>query len=154
MAATLSYYVARQVQESSKLLIPHNDTVDDLLDALGLPPNNLPPFVRILPRYDLPLANSPHYSSIICIRVSSTLLFLKNVTLREIHTKISNNPILHQDLQRRAPLIQSSRLLSISPRVSHPVPSLTRPIARQVNQFTQLSLSITQLDARCTMADA
>ena len=36
-----SYYVARQVrrnQESSKLLIltPHNDTVDDILDAVGL----------------------------------------------------------------------------------------------------------------------
>ena len=48
VAATLSYYVARQVrrnQESSKLLIltPHNDTVDDLLDAVGLPPDNLPP---------------------------------------------------------------------------------------------------------------
>ena len=48
VAAALSYYVARQVrrnQESSKLLIltPHNNTVDDLLDALGLPPDNLPP---------------------------------------------------------------------------------------------------------------
>ena len=40
VAATLSYYVARQVrcnQESSKLLIltPHNDTVDDILDRYG-----------------------------------------------------------------------------------------------------------------------
>ena len=44
VAATLSYDVARQVrrnQESSKL--PHNDTVDDILDAVGLPPDNLPP---------------------------------------------------------------------------------------------------------------
>ena len=50
VAAALSYYVARQVcrnQESSKLLLltPHNDTVNDLIDALGLPavifPTNL-----------------------------------------------------------------------------------------------------------------
>ena len=35
----------QQCQESSKLLIltGHNDTVDDLIDALGLPPDNLPP---------------------------------------------------------------------------------------------------------------
>ena len=48
VAATLSFYVARQVrrnQESSKLLIltPHNDTVEDILDAVGLPSDNLPP---------------------------------------------------------------------------------------------------------------
>ena len=48
VAAALSYYVARQVcrnQESSKLLLltPHNDTVNDLIDALGLPADSLPP---------------------------------------------------------------------------------------------------------------
>ena len=46
VAATLSFYVTRQVrrnQESSKLLIltPHNDTVEDILDAVGFPSDNL-----------------------------------------------------------------------------------------------------------------
>ena len=48
IAATLSYYVARNVRidsESSKLLIlsPHSDTISDLEDALGASASNLPP---------------------------------------------------------------------------------------------------------------
>ena len=67
VAAALSYYVARQVrrnQESSKLLIltPHNDTVDDLLDALGLPPDNLPPSL-----YEFYLGFSPWHVQHWCL---------------------------------------------------------------------------------------
>ena len=48
VAAVLSYFTARSVRldnESSKLLLltPHNDTVYDLQDALGLPASNYPP---------------------------------------------------------------------------------------------------------------
>ena len=48
VAAVLSYYTARSIRldnESSKLLLltPHNDTVSDLQDALGLPAPNYPP---------------------------------------------------------------------------------------------------------------
>ena len=48
VAAVLSYYTARSIRldnESSKLLLltPHNDSVVDLQDALGLPAPNYPP---------------------------------------------------------------------------------------------------------------
>ena len=48
VAAVLSFFTARSVRldnESSKLLLltPHNDTVYDLQDALGLPASNYPP---------------------------------------------------------------------------------------------------------------
>ena len=48
IAATLSYYVARNVRidsESSKLLIlsPHSDTISDLEDVLGASASDLPP---------------------------------------------------------------------------------------------------------------
>ena len=48
IAATLSYYVARNVRidsESSKLLIlsPHSDTISDLEDVLGASATDLPP---------------------------------------------------------------------------------------------------------------
>ena len=48
VAAVLSYFTARSVcldNESSELLLltPHNDTVYDLQDALGLPASNYPP---------------------------------------------------------------------------------------------------------------
>ena len=108
VAATLSYYVARQVrrnQESSKLLIltPHNDTVDDILDAVGLPPDNLPPSLyefylvmiykqQILPTTLTEFTRADH-------RGKPYTPHLENVTFREIHTKIST---LHQDLARRA----------------------------------------------------
>ena len=111
VAATLSYYVARQVrrnQESSKLLIltPHNDTVDDILDAVGLPPDNLPPSLyefylvmiyrqQILPTTLTEFTRTDH-------KGKQYTPLLENVTFREIHTKISNNPALHQDLERRA----------------------------------------------------
>ena len=111
VAATLSYYVARQVrrnQESSKLLIltPHNDTVDDILDAVGLPPDNLPPSLyefylvmiykqQILPTTLTEFTRTDH-------KGKPYTPHLENVTFREIHTKISNDPTLHQDLERRA----------------------------------------------------
>ena len=111
VAATLSYYVSRQVrrnQESSKLLIltPHNDTVDDILDAVGLPPDNLPPSLyefylvmiykqQILPTTLTEFTRADH-------RGKPYTPHLENVTFREIHTKISNDPTLHQDLARRA----------------------------------------------------
>ena len=111
VAATLSYYVARQVrrnQESSKLLIltPHNDTVDDILDAVGLPPDNLPPSLyefylvmiykqQILPTTLTEFTRTDH-------KGKQYTPHLENVTFREIHTKISNDPTLHQDLERRA----------------------------------------------------
>ena len=111
VAATLSYYVSRQVrrnQESSKLLIltPHNDTVDDILDAVGLPPDNLPPSLyefylvmiykqQILPTTLTEFTRTDH-------RGKPYTPHLENVTFREIHTKISNDPTLHQDLERRA----------------------------------------------------
>ena len=110
VAAALSYYVARQVrrnQESSKLLIlaPHNDTVDDILDAVGLPPDNLPPSLyefylviiyrqQILPTTLTEFTRTDHKSK--------QYTLLENVTFREIHTKVSNDPALHQDLERRA----------------------------------------------------
>ena len=111
VAATLSYYVAKQVrrnQESSKLLIltPHNDTVDDILDAVGLPPDNLPPSLyefylvmiykqQILPTTLTEFTRADH-------RGKPYTPHLENVTFKEIHTKISNDPTLHQDLARRA----------------------------------------------------
>eukprot|EP00434_Breviolum_minutum_P005040 symbB.v1.2.004446.t1/scaffold249.1/size274694/5 len=111
VAATLSYYVARQVrrnQESSKLLIltPHNDTVDDILDAVGLPPDNLPPSLyefylvmiykqQLLPTTITEFTRTDH-------KGKPYTPHLENVTFREIHTKISNDPTLHQDLERRA----------------------------------------------------
>ena len=84
--ATLSYYVARQVrrnQESSKLLIltPHNDTVDDILDAVGLPPDNLPPslyefyLVMIYKQQILPTTLTNLHAQ--TTRANSTLLILK-----------------------------------------------------------------------------
>ncbi len=47
-AAVVSFYTARSVRidnESSKLLLltPHNDSVSDLQDTLGLPTQNYPP---------------------------------------------------------------------------------------------------------------
>ena len=111
VAATLSYYVARQVrrnQESSKLLIltPHNDTVDDLLDALGLPPDNLPPslyefYLVMIYRQQILPTTLPEFTRADHKGKQYTPL-LENVTFREIHAKISNNPTLHQDLERRA----------------------------------------------------
>ena len=111
VAATLSYYVARQVrrnQESSKLLIltPHNDTVDDILDAVGLPPDNLPPSLyefylvmiykqQLLPTTLTEFTRTDH-------KGKQYTPHLENVTFREIHTKICNDQALHQDLERRA----------------------------------------------------
>ena len=111
VTATLSYYVARQVrrnQESSKLLIltPHNDTVDDILDAVGLPPDNLPPSLyefylvmiykqQLLPTTLAEFTRTDH-------KGKPYTPHLENVTFREIHTKISNDPTLHQELERRA----------------------------------------------------
>ena len=111
VAATLSYYVSRQVrrnQESSKLLIltPHNDTVDDLLDAVGLPPDNLPPslyeFYLVMIYKQQILPNSLHEFSRTDHTGKPYTPHLENVTFREIHTKISNNPTLHQNLERMA----------------------------------------------------
>ena len=111
VAAALSYYVARQVrrnQESSKLLIltPHNDTVDDLLDALGLPPDNLPPslyefYLVMIYRQQILPTTLPEFTRTDHRGKTYTPL-LENVTAREIHAKISNNPTLHQDMERRA----------------------------------------------------
>ena len=111
VTATLSYYVARQVrrnQESSKLLIltPHNDTVDDLLDAVGLPPDNLPPslyefyLVMIYKQQLLPttLAEFTHTDH----KGKPYTPLLENVTFHEIHVKICNDSTLHQDLEQRA----------------------------------------------------
>ena len=111
MTATLSYYVARQVrrnQESSKLLIltPHNDTVDDLLDAVGLPPDNLPPSLyefylvmiykqQLLPTTLAEFTRTDH-------KGKPYTPLLENVTFHEIHAKICNDSTLHQDLERRA----------------------------------------------------
>ena len=111
VAATLSFYVARQVrrnQESSKLLIltPHNDTVEDILDAVGLPSDNLPPSLyefylvmiykqQLLPTTISEFTRTDHAGKQFTPR-------LENVTLQEIHAKISNDPTLHQDLERRA----------------------------------------------------
>ena len=111
VTATLSYYVARQVrrnQESSKLLIltPHNDTVDDLLDAVGLPPDNLPPSLyefylvmiykqQLLPTTLAEFTRTDH-------KGKPYTPLLENVTFHEIHAKICNDSTLHQDLERRA----------------------------------------------------
>ena len=111
VAAALSYYVAKQVcrnQESSKLLLltPHNDTVDDLIDAMGLPADNLPPSLyefylamiyrqQILPNALQEFTRTDH-------RGKTYTPLLENVTLREIHARSRNNPTLHQNLERRA----------------------------------------------------
>ena len=111
VAATLSFYVARQVrrnQESSKLLIltPHNDTVEDILDAVGLPSDNLPPslyefyLVMIYKQQLLPTTISEFTRTDHAGKQFTP--HLENVTLQEIHAKISNDPTLHQDLERRA----------------------------------------------------
>ena len=111
VAAALSYYVARQVrrhQESSKLLIltPHNDTVDDLIDALGLPPDNLPPslyeFYLVMIYRQQVLPNTLQEFTRTDHRGKTYTPLLENVTLREIHARICNNPTLHQNLERRA----------------------------------------------------
>ena len=111
VAATLSFYVARQVrrnQESSKLLIltPHNDTVEDILDAVGLPSDNLPPslyefyLVMIYKQQLLPTTISEFTRTDHAGKQFTP--HLENVTLQEIHAKISNDSTLHQDLERRA----------------------------------------------------
>ena len=111
VAATLSFYVARQVrrnQESSKLLIltPHNDTVEDIIDAVGLPSDNLPPslyefyLVMIYKQQLLPTSISEFKRTDHAGKQFTP--HLENVTLQEIHAKISNDPTLHQDLERRA----------------------------------------------------
>ena len=113
VAATLSYYVARQVrrdQQSSKLLLltPHNDTVDDLVDALGLPADNFPPSLyefylvmiyrqQILPNTLQEFTRTDHQGKTYIPR-------LENVTLSEIHTRICNNPTPQQNLAGRATL--------------------------------------------------
>ena len=113
VAATLSYYVARQVNrtlESSKLLLltPHNDTVNDLTDALGLPGDNLPPslyefyLVMIYRKQILP--QSLHEFSRTDRNGKVLTPILENVTFREIHEKIRQNPTLHQNLERMATL--------------------------------------------------
>ena len=111
VAATLSFYVARQVrrnQESSKLLIltPHNDTVEDIIDAVGLPSDNLPPslyefyLVMIYKQQLLPTTISEFKRTDHAGKQFTP--HLENVTLQEIHAKISNDPTLHQELERRA----------------------------------------------------
>ena len=111
VAATLSFYVARQIrrnQESSKLLIltPHNDTVEDIIDAVGLPSDNLPPslyefyLVMIYKQQLLPTSISEFKRTDHAGKQFTP--HLENVTLQEIHAKISNDPTLHQDLERRA----------------------------------------------------
>ena len=145
VAATLSYYVAKQVrrnQESSKLLIltPHNDTVDDILDAVGLPPDNLPPSLyefylvmiykqQILPTTLTEFTRADH-------RGKPYTPHLENVTFREIHTKISNDPTLHQDLARRATIETIVQIALDLPRVSLPTapfPTRSRPSALVVS---------------------
>ena len=111
VAATLSFYVARQVrrnQESSKLLIltPHNDTVEDIIDAVGLPSDNLPPslyefyLVMIYKQQLLPTTISEFKRTDHAGKQFTP--HLENVTLQEIHAKIPNDPTLHQELERRA----------------------------------------------------
>ena len=50
----------------------------------------------------------------------------ENVTFREIHTKISNNPALHQDLERRATIDTIVQVALDFPKGFSTVPSLTR----------------------------
>eukprot|EP00434_Breviolum_minutum_P044361 symbB.v1.2.039612.t1/scaffold6681.1/size16222/1 len=100
--------VVRRNQESSKLLIltPHNDTVDDLLDAVGLPPDNLPPSLhefylvmiykqQLLPTTLAEFTRTDH-------KGKPYTPLQENVTFHEIHAKICNDSTLHQELERRA----------------------------------------------------
>ena len=94
--------------QSRKLLIltPHNDTVEDILDAVGLPSDNLPPslyefyLVMIYKQQLLPTTISEFTRTDHAGKQFTP--HLENVTLQEIHAKISNDPTLHQDLERRA----------------------------------------------------
>ena len=135
VAAALSYYVARQVcrnQESSKLLLltPHNDTVNDLIDALGLPADNLPSLyefylVMIYRQQILPnLFKNLHAQT---IRVKRIFLFSKMLPSVRFMEKSATTLPSMKTWNGWLPLIQSFRLPSISPRVSPPtVPSPTR----------------------------
>ena len=142
VAATLSFYVARQVrrnQESSKLLIltPHNDTVEDIIDAVGLPSDNLPPslyefyLVMIYKQQLLPTTISEFKRTDHAGKQFTP--HLENVTLQEIHAKISNDPTLHQELERRATIetivqIALTTFQKVFPPTA-PSPTLLRPSA-------------------------
>ena len=84
----------------------HNDTVEDILDAVGLPSDNLPPslyefyLVMIYKQQLLPTTISEFTRTDHAGKQFTP--HLENVALQEIHAKISNDPTLHQDLERRA----------------------------------------------------
>ena len=143
VAATLSYYVARQVrrnQESSKLLIltPHNDTVDDILDAVGLPPDNLPPslyefYLVMIYKQQIkffpPLSQNSHAQT---TKANSTLLILKMLPSVRSTQKSATTLLSIKIWSGGPPLRQLSRLPSTSPRVSLPTapsPTRSRPSA-------------------------
>ena len=95
MSVMLSEWLLRCLTTKLLILTPHNDTVDDLIDALGLPPDNPIYRQQILPNTLQEFTRTDH-------RGKTYTPLLENVTLREIHARICNNPTLLQNLERRA----------------------------------------------------
>ena len=93
--------------QSRKLQVctPHNDTVEDILDAVGLSSDNLPPSLYefyLVMIYKQQLLSTTIFEFKHTDHAGKQLTsHLENVTLQEIYAKISNDPTLCQDLERR-----------------------------------------------------
>ena len=125
IAATLSYYVARNVRidsESSKLLIlsPHSDTISDLEDVLGASATDLPPtlydfyLVTLYRIHYLPsrLAEFPkrnHNNQWVDPKPDS-------ITNLAIHSHIKDDALLIQELEALATLPAIVKLVKDFPR--------------------------------------
>ena len=150
VAAVLSFFTARSVRldnESSKLLLltPHNDTVYDLQDALGLPASNYPPtlydfYLTILYKQNflatnaenLKLFNRPDHTGTREITPS-----LHEVTPMEIYWHIQkHSDVLTPQLEAFATLKAIVEIVHSCPirasRLTAPSPTLSRLLELEV----------------------
>ena len=125
IAATISYYVARNVRldsESSKLLIlsPHSDTISDLEDVLGASATDLPPTLYdfyLVALYRLHYLSSRlkefpkrnHNNQMVDPKPDS-------ITNLAIHAHIKDDTALVQELEDRATLPAIIELVKQFPR--------------------------------------
>ena len=136
IAATLSYYVARNVRidsESSKLLIlsPHSDTISDLEDVLGASATDLPPTL-----YDFYLVAlyRIHY-----LPSRLTEFPKRNHNNQWLDPKPDSitNLAIHSHIKDDAPLIQELEALATLPAII----DLVKDFPRFFTSYTALSLT-------------
>ena len=116
IAATLSYYVARNVRidsESSKLLIlsPHSDTISDLEDVLGASASDLPPTL-----YDFYLV-ALYRIHFLPSRLTEFPKRNHNNQLVDPKPDSITNLAIHAHIKDDAPLIQELEALATLPAI-------------------------------------